>query len=316
MDISVREMAEKLKEYDNYCIVYHIRPDGDCIGSAFGLCLALQSVGKKCTVRGQDEIPRIHRYMTDKVRCDDVGEPVYIAVDCASRYRVGTYGDKHFTFCIDHHQNTFDNVDYRYVETDTGACAEIIFKVIREMGITVTKPIADLLYTAVVTDTLCFRTTDTDVQTFEVAAELAKAGADVYHIGRINTFIKSAGRMKIENILRDSFHFTYDDKIVTGIIMLKDLETAGVADSDLEGINSFVEQIEGLRIGVTIRELPDGRMRCSMRTGGELSANDICKSHGGGGHFHAACCELDMSASEARDVIEKTCREYLKSKGY
>ncbi len=67
MDISVREMAEKLKEYDNYCIVYHIRPDGDCIGSAFGLCLALQSVGKKCTVRGQDEIPRIHRYMTDKV---------------------------------------------------------------------------------------------------------------------------------------------------------------------------------------------------------------------------------------------------------
>ena len=84
MDISVREMAEKLKEYDNYCIVYHIRPDGDCIGSAFGLCLALQSVGKKCTVRGQDEIPRIHRYMTDKVRRDDVGEPVYIAVDCAT----------------------------------------------------------------------------------------------------------------------------------------------------------------------------------------------------------------------------------------
>ena len=67
--------------------------------------------------------------------------------------------------------------------------------------------------------------------------------------------------MKIERILRDSFHYTCDGQIVTGIIMLKDLETAGVLDSDIEGINSLVEQIEGVRIGVTIRELPDGRMR-------------------------------------------------------
>lgn len=314
MDITIKEMAKKLKEYDNYCIVYHIRPDGDCIGSSFALALALKFIGKKCTVKGQDEIPRIHRYMTDKVQLDKISEPIYIALDSASRQRVGTYGDKHFTFCIDHHHNTFDNVDYRYVETDCGACSEIVFKLIKEMDIEVTVDIANLLYTAIVTDTLCFITTDTKVQTFEVAAELAKAGADVYHIGRINTFIKSAGRIKIENILRDSFHFTCDNKIVTGIIMLKDLETAGVHDSDIEGINSFVEQIEGVRIGATIRELPDGRMRCSMRTNGDLSANEICGIHGGGGHFHAACCELNMSASEAREVIEQTCREYLESK--
>lgn len=44
MDVTIKEIAEKLKEYDNYCIVYHIRPDGDCIGTALGLCLALQSI--------------------------------------------------------------------------------------------------------------------------------------------------------------------------------------------------------------------------------------------------------------------------------
>ncbi len=315
MDISIREMAEKLKEYDNYCIVYHIRPDGDCIGSSYALALALQSIGKKCTVAGQDEIPHIHRYMTDKVRLDEVTDPVYIAVDSASRQRVGTFGGRHFTFCIDHHHNTFDDTDHRYLEPDCGACSEIIYKIIKEMGVTVTKQIADLLYTAIVTDTLCFRTTDTKVQTFEVAAELARAGADVYRIGRLNAFIKSAGRMKIESILRDSFHYTCDNKIVTGIIMLKDLETAGVLDSELEGINSLVEQIEGLRIGVTIRELPDGRMRCSMRSSGNISVNEICKKHGGGGHFHASCCELSMSASQARETVERSCREYLESIG-
>ena len=313
MNTTLKEMAEKLKTYDEYRIVYHIRPDGDCIGTAYGLALALQSIGKKCDVVGQDEIPRIHRYMTDKVQLDEVKEPVYIAVDSASRHRVGSYGDKHFTFCIDHHHNTFDNVDFKYVESDAGACSEIIFKLIREMGVTVTKQIADLLYTALVTDTLCFRTTDTRVQSFEVAAELAKCGADIYHIGRINTFIKSAGRMKIESILRDSFHYTCGGQIITGIIMLKDLDTAGVLDSDIEGINSVVEQIEGMRIGVTIRELPDGRMRCSMRSNGDISSDEICRKFGGGGHFHAACCELAMSAEKARAVIEQTCKEYLEN---
>ena len=315
MDITIMEMAERLKEYDEYIIVYHIRPDGDCICSSFALALALKALGKKCAVVGQYDIPRIHRYMTDRVTMDEISDPVYIAVDSASPQRVGTYADRHFTFCIDHHHNIFDEADYRYVEEDCGACSEIILKLIKQLGVAVTKEIADLLYTAIVTDTLCFRTYDTDDQTFEAAAELAKAGADIYRIGRINTFIKSSGRMKIEAILRDSLHFTCDDRVVTGIITLSDLEAAGVEDSELEGINSFVEQIEGIYIGATIRELPEGKIRCSMRSSGDISVNDICKIHGGGGHFHAACCDFDMSAQEVRQLIEQTCREYLENMG-
>ena len=110
---------------------------------------------------------------------------------------------------------------------------------------------------------MCFRTSDTSVQSFETAAELAKSGADIYRIGRRNMFIKSKGRLMIEDILRSSFHFTCDNQILTGIITLNDLKTADILDSELEGINSFVEQVEEVRIGVTIRELPDGRMRCS-----------------------------------------------------
>ncbi|MDE7104797.1 MAG: bifunctional oligoribonuclease/PAP phosphatase NrnA [Ruminococcus sp.] len=312
MDISIKEMAEKLKKYDEYRIVYHIRPDGDCIGSSFALALALKSIGKKCDVVGRDEIPRIHRYMTDKFTMDKLKNPVYIAVDSASAQRIGNFADQHFTFCIDHHANTFDSADYRYVEQDCGACSEIIFKLIKSMNIPITKQIADFLYTALITDTLCFRTSDTSVQSFEIAAELTKLGADIYKIGRLNMFIKSAGRFKIENILRDSFHFTCNNQVLTAIITLNDLKTAGVLDSDLEGINSMVEQVEGVRIGFTIRELPDGRSRCSARTNGDISSNEICKIHGGGGHFHAACCELDTNPLEARKIIENTCKYFIK----
>lgn len=312
MNITIKEMAEKLREYNEFRIVYHIRPDGDCIGSSFALALALKSTGAKCEVAGQDEIPHVHRIMTDKILPDVLENPVYIAVDSASPQRTGIFADAHFTFCIDHHRGNSIIADYKYVEEDCGACSEIIFKLIKAMDIPVTKEIADLLYTALVTDTMCFRTADTSAQSFETAAELAKLGADIFNIGRRNVFIKSPQRLKIEGILRDSFNFTCDNQILTGIITLNDLDSAGILDSDLEGINSMVEQVEGVRIGVTIRELPDGRTRCSMRTNGDIYANEICAVHGGGGHHHAACCELDTNPQKARKIMEETCREFIK----
>lgn len=314
MNISIEKMAEKLREYQEFRIVYHIRPDGDCIGSSFALALALKSIGAKCEVVGRDEVPRVHRFMTDRVMPDVLENPVYIAVDAASPARTGNFQNEHFTFCIDHHRDNSIVADYKYVEADCGACSEIILKLIKAMRIPVTKEIADLLYTALVTDTMCFRTTDTSVQSFETAAELARCGADIYQIGRRNMFLKSPQRLKIEQILRESFHFTCSNQILTGMIRLCDLKTADILDSELEGINSMVEQVEGVRIGVTIRELPDGRTRCSMRTNGDIAANEICAVHGGGGHFHAACCELDTNPDEARNIMEETCRGFLKMK--
>lgn len=311
MNSSIEQMAEELKKYQEFRIVYHIRPDGDCIGSSFALALALKSIGARCEVVGRDEVPPVHRFMTDRVAFDVLTNPVYIAVDAVSPYRTGNFQNEHFTFCIDHHRDNSIEADYKYVEPDCGACSEIILKLIKAMDIPVTKDIADFLYTALVTDTMCFRTSDTSIQSFETAAELARCGADIYNIGRRNMFIKSAGRLKIEQILRDSFHFTGNNRILTGIITLDDLKRADILDSELEGINSLVEQIEGVRIGVTVRELPDGRTRCSMRTNGNISADKICAVHGGGGHLHAACCELDTDPVEARRIMEETCRGFL-----
>ena len=311
MLILLKEMAEKILSYDEFTIVYHIRPDGDCIGSSFALALGLQSIGKKCTVVGRDSVPMIHQRMTNAVPQDEVTSPIYFSVDAVSPQRTGNYADKHFTFCIDHHRNNSIDADYKYVEEDCGACSEIIFKLLIEMNITITKQIADLLYTALVTDTRCFQTSDTSVQSFDTAAELLKLGAAAYEISRRNIFVKSKGRRMIEDFLKNSLHFSCGDQLITGIITLENLKDANIADSELEGINSYVEQYEEMMIGVTVRELPDGRSRCLARTGGNISANEICAEHGGGGHFHAAVCELDESPEKARAIMEETCRKYL-----
>jgi phosphoesterase RecJ-like protein len=314
MNCSLVKIADEMKKCREICFVYHIRPDGDCIGSAYAIALAVQSVGIKCNVVGTYDVPNMQKYLTDKVKLDKLENPVYCAIDSASPQRVGEYADKHFTFCIDHHQNNSINADYKYVEPDAGACAEIIFKLIQAMDVTITKDIADFLYTGLVCDTMCFRTSDTNAQSFETAAELVKCGADVFQIGRHNMFYKSRGRLKIEEILKSSFHFVADGKIGTGIITLNDLKTADILDSELEGINSLIDEIEELCIGVTIRELPDGRSRCSMRSRGIFHADEICAIHGGGGHVHAACCELNMPPEQARKVIEDTCLAYFIAK--
>ena len=311
MVITLQEMAGKMREYDEFMIVYHIRPDGDCIGSSYALALALQSIGKRCAVVGRDPVPKIHRVMTDAVRQDQLDAPVWVAVDASAPQRTGTYADKHFTFCLDHHRGNSIDADHKYVEEDCGACSEVIYKLLCEMQISITPQIADLLYTALVTDTRCFQTSDTSAQSFETAAALSRLGADTYGIARRNIFVKPRGRLVVEDLLRESLHFTCDGRIITGIITLEDLKTAGIEDSELEGINAYVEQFEEMRIGVTVRELPDGRSRCSTRTSGSLYANEICALHGGGGHSHAACCDLDAPPLEARAIMEETCRRYL-----
>ncbi|MBR5370902.1 MAG: DHH family phosphoesterase [Oscillospiraceae bacterium] len=311
MTVSLETFAEKLLAADDLCIVYHIRPDGDCIGSAFALALALKAAGKRCTVTGRDPVPNIHRYLTDRVPLDEIADPVYFTLDAVSPYRTGNFADQHFTFCIDHHRNNSIEADYKYVEEDCGACSEIIFKLICAMKIPVTKEIADLLYTALITDTQRFRTSDTTAQSFETAAALTRLGADIFGISRRNTFVKPRGRRMIEDALRESLHITHDGRLMTGIITQADLRRAEIEDSELEGINSFVEQYEEMLIGVTVRELPDGRSRCSMRTGGDISAAAICALHGGGGHYHAAVCELDEPPELAREIMEQTCAGYL-----
>ena len=311
MLVTIKELAEKILSYDEFTIVYHIRPDGDCIGSSFALAVGLQSIGKRCAVVGRDPVPLIHQHMTNAVPQDELTSPIYFSVDVVSPQRTGNYADKHFTFCIDHHRSNSIDADYKYVEEDCGACSEIIFKLLNELNIKITKQIADLLYTALVMDTRCFQTSDTSVQSFETAAELLKLGADAYEISRRNIFVKAKGRRMIEDFLKESLHFSCNDRLITGIITLNDLKAANIADSELEGINSYVEQYEEMLIGVTVRELPDGRSRCSTRTSSSISANDICAEYGGGGHFHAAVCELDESPEKARVIIEETCRKYL-----
>jgi len=320
MLVTCEEFAEKLRQYNEICIVYHEGPDGDCIGSAYGLAEALRTAGCQCAVLGQDPVPEPYQVMTEGWKQDTPVHPVYIGVDCADRARTGKlYQDKEYLFWIDHHGSEQEQAAFELTDPSRSACSELILELIEKMQIPVTANIADMLYSAMITDTNCFRTPSVSSRTFETAARLAAYGADVSAIGRRYRFHKPERRLRLEAAMLAHTHFLYGGRLITSVLHLKDLENAGIAsqsDIAMEGINDYPEQFSEMEIGLTLREYPGGEVRASVKTAaGGVDAKEIAEAFGGGGHRHAGGFRICADAEQLRMQMETFCKRYFENDG-
>ena len=312
MDISLHEMAEKLRAYPAYRIFFHKSPDGDAVMSAWALALALQGIGIPCEPLCCDPVPENYRDVTDQLPFAPQPEAPAIAVDTASAKRLGSYADEHITLCIDHHENQME-ADFRYVVPEASSCAELIYRLIREMGITVTRQLANLLYTGLVTDTQCFRTYSTNAASLEAAAALAREGADIVRIARRFALEKTPERIAIEQILLNSFHYTCGGRVLGCMFTHDDMLRAGADDARLEGLNLVVDQVRGPEIGIVVRETRPMHCRVSVRTYTGLNAAAICGRFGGGGHADRAGAEIGDSPAAVLRLVEEAAADYLQT---
>lgn len=310
MDLTLQEMAVKLREYPSYRIYFHKSPDGDAIMSAYALALALQAIGISCEPVCCDPIPDVYHDIIAEMSFDSLDSFTNIAVDSADAKRLGKYKDEKITLCIDHHENKME-ADYRYVVPEASSCCELIYQLIREMNVPVTKHLANLLYTGLITDTMCFRTHSTTPASLKTAASLAQDGADIVRIARRFSLEKTQERIAIEQVLLDSFHYTCSHQILGCMFTYDDLCRIGADDSQLEGLNLVVDQVQGLAIGIVVRETRPSHCRVSVRTYTGLNAVKICEKFNGGGHADRAGCELETNPAEALRMVEEAAEAYL-----
>lgn len=310
-NISIAEIAEKLLQGKEYRIFYHKRPDGDTVCSSYALMLALRQFGIKAAVIGSSPIPPIYHDILGNIDNDELISPENISVDVSSQERLGGYSHEKIKFCIDHHSPNKVDAEYCITEPETSSCGEVIYKIICAMGGEITKDIADLLFTALITDTFCFRMRNVNAGSFQAAADLAAKGADITGLAKLHFMTKSSGRAEIERRFAESFHYDLGGKFLGGIITLEDMEQSGITSAELEGMTSVTEQIDGVIFGVTVQELPDKRSRISVHTTDGTDASEICARLGGGGHYYAAGCEYDGSPEEALKVIKNICKEFI-----
>ena len=302
------EMAQALRAHDNYIILTHRRPDGDAIGSAAGLCLGLRAMGKHAWVlKNRQLTPKLSPFV-ETLLTDACPENVTVlSVDMASLGLLSFdaeelgLGEK-IALAIDHHGSN-DLHAPKLVEADSAACGEIILELLALLDVTLTEKMANALYLAISTDTGCFKYSNTTAHTHESAARLIHAGADTYPINKAFFDTKSFARLRLEAELTHSIEL-YAGGLVGLCTMPKSLlQELHISEDDVDSISGFARSIEGVEIGIMIREVEDGGGKLSLRTSEHYNASELCKALGGGGHAAAAGATVPGGIAGARHAI-------------
>jgi phosphoesterase RecJ-like protein len=168
------------------------------------------------------------------------------------------------------------------------------------MNIDITKQIADCLYTGVSTDTGCFRYTNTTADTLRIAADLLELGADNVFINKVMFETKTKKKIALEREIYDTIEYCCDDKCAIISVTSEMKKKLGVGDDELEGLASIPRQIEGVLVGITMRERDEGGFKVSVRSDSHVNAAEFCARFGGGGHAAAAGCTVKGSLEEAK----------------
>lgn len=311
MKISVKECADILREKDNILILTHANPDGDTLGSGFALCRALMKIGKICAVINADDIPKKYNYLFDDIVEIKFKPDYVVAVDVATVNLLGGLEEQYkIDMCIDHHSTNTEYANLLLLEDVPAAC-QIMYEVVLALGVEVDKKIADCLYTGLTTDTGCFRYDSTTAQTYRVAADLIDAGADNGRINRIMFETKSKTYARLERLAIESMRFYEHERVAVITVTQEMFQLTGSNAQETEGLAPLTRQIEGVEIGITIQERPDGTCKASIRTFESVNAAKLAACFGGGGHAQAAGCKFNCDVKEARRLLVDKCREML-----
>ncbi len=309
------ECAQFLLSHDNFCILTHARPDGDTIGSATALCLALRQLGKTAHVlENEGASPFLTRCLLGLTVQEPGENDTLICVDVASPHLLPAEHQQYLprlALRIDHHFSAVSFTAEELVDATSAACGEIIYDLITAMGAEMTKEIAWRLYIAVTTDTGCFRYSNTTAHTYRVAAACADTGADLYPITQELFDTTSISELKLQNWMVEHAQFLCGGKAAVCAIP-KSMEE-NVSKEDLEGISGFLRSIEGVKISATLREI-EGGSKVSIRAVPGFDASEVAQQFGGGGHKGAAGANLAMPLNIAVGVVAGALKNALEGK--
>jgi len=318
----IDRILDVLREHQTFCIVGHMRPDGDCIGSQLGLALALRNEGKQVSVWNQDAIPQKYKFLNtsglfDKPREGEQFDCV-IALDCASYQRLGAVGDcianRKVFVNIDHHESNTRYADINWVSPREASSGELVFKLLKVARWPITKPIADLLFTAVSTDTGSFQYPNTRPGTFHVGAELVTRGADLAKICDEVYQSYPLSRARLLKHLYSTFRLTADDQIAWFWLKKKDFTRTGAESDDTEGLIDHIRAIEPVVVACVFEELEPQLTRLSLRSkSDQVNVNEICQQFGGGGHPAAAGARIPGTPLSVQRNVLAAVKRALKA---
>lgn len=287
-----------------------VQPDGDLLGCQVGLGLALADAGMSVTLAGPHPVPNVFRFLpgTDLVQRWEVVPGTFdlvILMDCPDPSRTqglleGARNPTTRVVNIDHHPDSQRYGHVNWVEPEAGATGEMVYELIRTLGLKVTPEIATNLFTSIHSDTGSFRYPNTTPRTLRIAADLVACGArpalvaGALYEGRRADDLRRLGELLMRVEVSADGHVAW-----------LALAQGDVPESFLEAedLVTYPRSIASVKVAALLREVESGRVRMSLRAKGEVNVGRIAASFGGGGHANAAGCMMKGTLSEAREAL-------------
>jgi phosphoesterase RecJ-like protein len=296
-----------LRQGERFLVCSHSRPDGDAVGSMLAMGMLLKQMGKHADLYTADPIPALYRALpgAGEIRFAIHVQGHYdaaILLECDGLARTKLRGlDEYCTINIDHHLTGSRFANLNWIDRHAASVGELVYRMVKAAGMTVTPEMATCLYTTVLTDTGGFSYGSTRAGTFALAHELTLAGADPVRIAQDVFYSTSTAKMMLLgaalNNLKREGHLAWL------WVTMADMERTGATEEDCEGIVNYAVYISGVEGAAFLRELPEERIRVSLRSKLWLNVAVIAERLGGGGHENAAGCTLDGPLSRAMEEI-------------
>lgn len=299
MSDSLQQAAAALRRAETIATMGHVGPDGDALGSMLAIAGAADNAGKTvyATFGEPFVVGKQFRYLdtTTLVPVRDIPEAIDLAVvvDTGVPSRLGsalTVAERaDVVLVVDHHISGDEEFgDIKVIDTTAGAAAQIVYRLLREVGWKITTEIATALYTGIVTDTGRFQYGATSPEIHRITADLLEAGVVPPTIGRHVYEESPFGYLHVAGSVLGRAEIDVDHRIVWSILYREDLASESLRYEDADGLIDLIRIAEESDVACLLREIGDDQFKGSLRSRGRVDVSAIAAGFGGGGHRNAA----------------------------
>lgn len=293
----------------------HIRPDGDALGSTFGLAHLLMMMGKEVLCYLEQPVTGVYSFLTSNIPIETdfdrvlafanfANQPgddlVAVALDCGDLGRLGDNGPELSKIqpfvVIDHHQGNKGFGDLHWVEPYRSSTGEMIYDLAEELGLAdeLSQEAAQCLYTAIVTDTGSFRYDSTTSRTFAIAGRLIDQGVTPATVCQRLFDNATFGSLHLTQAVLASLQTYLDNQVAVIRVTRQMLKETGTSYEDAEGLVDFPRSVKEVRVAVFLKEGEPNtdQISISMRAKGDCDVAEVAAQFSGGGHRNAAGCRV------------------------
>jgi phosphoesterase RecJ-like protein len=319
-DVSVRaRVADEIRRRQRFVLSSHVRPDGDAIGSQLAMAYALWQMGKDVRLVNRDAPPGPLRVFPGVSRIevanriDDPGDAV-IVMECGDLTRTGVEGfDRGFVINIDHHLGNANYGAVNWFDASAAACGEMVFDLVKELGVPLTLEIATHVYIEILTDTGSFHYSSISPRTFDICRQCMEAGINPPAIAGAIYDSNNLGRLKLFGAVMSKMELDSSGRVATVYVDQALARDCGGTYEDTEGIVNLPLTVKEIEAVAFFKEAGADDWRVSMRSKGEVDVNAIAKEFGGGGHKNASGCSATGRFEDLKLLFQRKLVEQIEA---